>query len=114
MNTYLRPVPGFAVLFSLLFTIIVSSCTTQAVPAQPVVDINNVTVNLPQAKGVELVQQNCASCHTLRYIEIQPDLPKPAWKKIVKKMVDKFGAPIKDTNVVNQIIDYLATVKGKK
>ncbi len=83
-------------------------------PVETATDISNVTVALPDSKGVDLVNSNCATCHSLRYIETQPDMPKKAWDKIVKKMVKNYGAPISDTTVVNQIIEYLATVKGKK
>ena len=100
----------FAVFFSYCNS---SDKKVNAVPGQ-IVDINNITVNLPKTDGVELVERNCASCHSLRYIEIQPNLPKASWKKIVKKMVGSYGAPIKDTTVINQIIDYLVNVKGKK
>ncbi len=98
----------------------ISSCTTKEEtiklppPAEAAIDISKVSVSLPESKGVDLVTGNCATCHSLRYIEMQPDMTHKAWDKIVKKMVKNYGAPISDTNVVNQIIDYLATVKGKK
>ena len=97
----------------------ISSCTDEEktktiIPAETSIDLSKVIVELPEAKGVDLVTANCATCHSLRYIEIQPDMTKKAWDKIVKKMVKNYGAPISDTTVVNQIIDYLATVKGKK
>jgi hypothetical protein len=113
MRRYYSFIQLIAVCF-LLATIFFSACNNNKKANTPqLLDINNVTVNLPNAKGVELVQGYCASCHSLRYIEIQPNLTKAAWKKIVKKMVGAYGCPIKDTNTVAQIIDYLATVKGK-
>jgi cytochrome c5 len=81
---------------------------------QSAIDIKDVKVSLPYAKGVDLVESNCRTCHSLRYIEIQPNMTHKAWDKIVKKMVKNYGAPISDTLVVNQIIDYLATIKGAK
>ncbi len=100
--------------------VFLTCCNNEAVkpkiitPAETSSDINNVTVALPDAKGVDLVTTNCATCHSLRYIEMQPDMTKKGWDKIVKKMVKNYGAPISDTVVINQIIDYLATIKGKK
>ncbi len=81
---------------------------------EPATDISNVTVALPYSSGVDLVETNCATCHSLRYIETQPDMTKEAWGKIVKKMVKNYGAPISDTTVINQIVDYLASVKGMR
>ncbi len=92
------------------------TATTEMKPAivETVTDISNVTVTLPEATGKELVTTNCIICHSLRYIEMQPDFPKKTWDKTVKKMVKTYGAPISDTMVVNQIVDYLVAVKGKK
>ena len=78
------------------------------------IDINSVKVSLPYSDGVELVQANCITCHSLRYIEMQPDMTEKNWDKIVKKMIKNYGAPIADTTIANKIIDYLASVKGKK
>lgn len=82
-------------------------------PVETSIDINKVIVLLPEAKGIDLVNANCMTCHSLRYIEMQPDMSKKGWDKIVKKMVKMYGAPISDTLVVNQIVDYLVTIKGK-
>ncbi len=89
------------------------SVRKKTIPIQ-VKDLSEITVQLPDSNGVKLVQANCVTCHSLRYIQIQPNITKAAWKKIVKKMVVNYGAPIQDTNTVNQIITYLATIKGKK
>ena len=103
----------------LLIAFFIFSCnpgteTNTAPTTTSAIDINVVKVALPYSKGVELVEANCLTCHSLRYIETQPELSKKAWDKIVKKMIKNYGAPISDTTVINQIIDYLATVKGKK
>lgn len=112
-------------LFSTILCIIffISSCNLEnevnnavavSSAAEPAIDIKDVTVALPYASGVDLVETNCVTCHSLRYIETQPDMTKEAWDKIVKKMVKNYGAPISDTTVINQIVDYLASVKGMK
>lgn len=103
----------------LLLTLLFSSCnneeeSTEAKTPEKVTDLYEVNVTLPPAEGVKLVEANCVACHSLRYIEMQPDMPKASWEKIVKKMVATYGAPINDTNTVHQIVDYLAAVKGKK
>jgi cytochrome c5 len=76
-------------------------------------DMNSVAVNLPYAEGEELFQANCITCHTLRYIEMQPNFSEKAWTKIVDKMVKSFGAPISDS-AAKVIVKYLVSVKGKK
>ncbi|MFM9944290.1 MAG: c-type cytochrome [Bacteroidia bacterium] len=76
--------------------------------------IENVIVNLPPAKGAALVQANCLTCHSLRYIELQPEMNRLVWDKIVKKMINHFGAPIADSMVAKHIVDYLMVIKGKK
>lgn len=49
---------------------------------------------------------NCQTCHTARYIEMQPAFSKKTWEKIVNKMIHKYGAPI-DSAVAGRIVDYL-------
>jgi sulfite dehydrogenase (cytochrome) subunit A len=78
-------------------------------------EIESLTLHvIPKNSNADLIAANCVACHSLRYIEMQPDLPRAGWEKIVKKMVKTFGTPISDTLVVAQIIDYLYNVKGKK
>jgi hypothetical protein len=77
-------------------------------------DVSEVSVNLPEGYGKELVEANCVPCHSLRYIEMQPHMTRKSWEKIVSKMIKNFGAPIKDTLIANQIVNYLVQVKGVK
>lgn len=78
------------------------------------IDIGDVQTKLPQAGNVELIEANCLPCHSLRYIEMQPDLTHKAWEKTVDKMITAFGAPIRDSATRNNIIEYLYAIKGKK
>ncbi len=66
----------------------------------------------PQMKGYDKFAASCTICHSLRYIEMQPNFPKTTWAKVVHKMVTTYGAPISDADA-DEIIDYLATIKGK-
>lgn len=79
-----------------------------------IMDIKAVTVTLPYAKGLSLVETSCVPCHSLRFIEIQPNFNHKTWNKIVTKMIKNFGAPIQDTVVRNEIVDYLVAAKGKE
>jgi hypothetical protein len=66
-----------------------------------------------RAPGEELFKTNCITCHSLRYIQMQPPFPRKTWEKIVDKMIKNFGAPIPDSTA-KTIADYLVAVKGKK
>ncbi len=79
-----------------------------------VIAVSDVAVSLPEGLGKDLVVANCVSCHSLQYIEMQPDFSKATWEKIVKKMIINFNAPISDTIISAKIVDYLFAVKGKK
>lgn len=77
-----------------------------------------VTIALPKetgvyktAPGVELVQANCLMCHSTEYISSQPPMPRKFWEAAVKKMKDKFGAPIPDTQL-SALADYLTANYG--
>ena len=89
-----------------------NSKSDSPVHAENVQDINSVEVNLPDSAGLELVKMNCITCHSLRYIEMQPPFPRKTWEKIVDKMIKTFGAPIPDSSA-KAIIDYLMYAKGK-
>ena len=63
------------------------------------------------AAGVEVVQANCLTCHSTEYVSSQPPMPRKFWEANVKKMKEKFGAPIQDAQVA-AIVDYLAATYG--
>ena len=106
----------------ILFSLFIASCASTEDQSEEALEveigkaipINEVIVELPERYGKELVQINCAPCHSLRYIEMQPELTRKSWDKIVQKMIKHFGAPIEDTLVSNQIVDYLYSIRGKK
>ena len=77
--------------------------------ALPAKNIHEVQTEMP-GEGFELLQTHCPTCHSLRYIEMQPDFPKKTWEKIVEKMVKNFGAPIPDS-VAKEIVEYLDEVR---
>lgn len=76
------------------------------------IDLNSVTTNLPEAPGYASFQNNCVSCHSARYIQMQPDFPEETWRAIVKKMQKSFGAPVSDSSA-KEIVQYLVAIKGK-
>lgn len=77
----------------------------------PAKNIYEVKTEMP-GEGFALLQTHCLTCHSLRYIEMQPAFPEKTWEKIVDKMVKNFGAPIPDSTA-KEIVKYLVEVKGK-
>lgn len=77
-------------------------------------DISDVMVALPEGDGKDLVEMNCVPCHSLRYIEMQPELSRKSWEKIVSKMIKNYGAPVRDSIAAAAIVDYLVAIKGAK
>jgi sulfite dehydrogenase (cytochrome) subunit B len=69
------------------------------------------TATLKAGAGVELANARCMICHSADYISTQPRLAAPAWKNVVVKMQQKFGAPIAPGEV-DALVDYLAKNYG--
>ncbi len=82
-----------------------------AIAAAPA-DLNSVVTKLPEAPGYTTFQSNCISCHSARFIQMQPDLSEKTWLSIVTKMQKSFGAPVPDSSI-NTIVQYLVAIKGK-
>jgi sulfite dehydrogenase (cytochrome) subunit B len=69
---------------------------------------------LKEGQGRDLVAANCQVCHSLDYIEINsPFLDRQKWEATVKKMIERYGAPIQADNVP-AIISYLSTNYGPR
>jgi sulfite dehydrogenase (cytochrome) subunit B len=70
-------------------------------------------IKLKPGTGLDVVQGNCAACHSLDYIVINsPFLDAPGWQAEVTKMVNAFGAPIEKADQ-DKIAAYLATNYAK-
>jgi mono/diheme cytochrome c family protein len=52
------------------------------------------TPELAEGEGRQEVQSFCATCHSTRYITMQPPLPGATWEAEVTKMMKTYGAPI--------------------
>jgi mono/diheme cytochrome c family protein len=64
-------------------------------------------ITLKPGPGLDKVQANCGTCHSVDYIQMNsPFLTPAAWDAEVGKMVKAFGAPIDDTDA-KAIADYL-------
>jgi mono/diheme cytochrome c family protein len=62
--------------------------------------------DLAPGDGLQEVQIYCNTCHSPRYITMQPPLPAATWEAEVNKMNKAFGAAIPEQNT-QKIIRYL-------
>ena len=91
--------------------IIVMALAAAAVFALPAV-AQEKPISLKQAPGVDKVESNCASCHSLDYIVMNSPYPNAAlWDAEVTKMIRAFGAPINEADA-KEIADYLTKNYG--
>jgi mono/diheme cytochrome c family protein len=62
---------------------------------------------LKKSPGLETVQANCGTCHSLDYIQMNsPFLNATQWDAEVTKMIKAFSAPIDEANA-KSIAEYL-------
>jgi cytochrome c5 len=65
-------------------------------------------IQLRDARGRDATTGFCATCHSLDYIEMNAAVfDRAGWEKSVRKMIDRFGAPIPEEHA-QIIIAYLA------
>jgi hypothetical protein len=70
-------------------------------------------LELKDGPGREKVEANCASCHSLDYIQgNSPFMNRGVWDAEVTKMIKAYGAPIADADA-KEIVDYLAKNYGQ-
>ena len=74
-------------------------------------DLNAFVTKLPEASGYTAFQNNCVSCHSARYVQMQPKFPEKTWLALVTKMQKNYGAPVPDSSV-GKIVQYLVAIKG--
>jgi mono/diheme cytochrome c family protein len=64
-------------------------------------------IKLKKATGIEKVEANCSTCHSLDYIEMNSVFLGPGqWDAEVAKMIRAMGAPIEETDA-KAIAEYL-------
>lgn len=66
---------------------------------------------MPQGPGRQETEAYCGTCHSIRYITMQPALPAETWEAIVKKMVDTYGQEI-PPEAIPRVTRYLQTHFG--
>jgi mono/diheme cytochrome c family protein len=71
-------------------------------------------IKLKDGPGKDLVQANCATCHSLDYIPMNSVfLDRKGWEGSVGKMIKVMGAPVAPEDA-QKIVDYLVENYGKK
>ena len=77
-----------------------------------------VTIELPvetatykPGRNVEQAQAFCMTCHSADYTSMQPPMPKKFWEATVKKMKEKYGAPLPPDTTA--LVEYLTVSYGK-
>jgi mono/diheme cytochrome c family protein len=64
---------------------------------------------LRSGAGHDITATRCVICHSLDYIEMNaPVMDRTAWQKTIRKMIDRFGAPV-SADEAREILDYLST-----
>ncbi len=103
-------------LFSLCVCFIISCNETnnkkQVSTISELTDLNSIVTKLPEAPGYAAFKNNCVSCHSARYVQMQPNLSEKTWMALVTKMQKTFGAPIPDSSA-KEIVQYLVAIRGK-
>ena len=86
-------------------------------PAEPLVTLKSVTVDLPDSErmfpgpGSDAITNNCLACHSASMVLNQPVLSKSAWQAAVTKMINTYKAPVSEDDAA-AIVDYLTRTKG--
>lgn len=69
---------------------------------------------LRDAPGRDLTLARCIICHSVDYIESNaPVLDRAGWQKTIRKMIDRYGAPITDEDA-KVILDYLGALYARQ
>ena len=74
------------------------------------VSLPDNAATFPAGSGVDAVNNNCLSCHSVEMVLNQPAMPKAAWEAEVAKMRNVYKAPVAEADVA-AIVDYLTGLK---
>jgi cytochrome c551/c552 len=83
-----------------------------SLPAAEVkIELPHETAAFKPGPGSEIANGQCLICHSVEYVMTQPPLPRSFWLAEVKKMRDKFGAPIPEAQI-EPLVSYLTKNYG--
>jgi mono/diheme cytochrome c family protein len=97
---------------------VLAAASLVAISAMPIISmakpfgyqLPEETAAFKPGPNLELVQGNCAACHSADYIKTEPQGPKfkkDFWQAEVMKMIKVYGAPIDEADV-GKIVEYLS------
>jgi hypothetical protein len=69
------------------------------------------TAQFKPGAGMEIAKSQCLLCHSSEYVSMQPRLPRAFWEANIKKMREKYGAPI-PSDQVEPLLKYLVGSYG--
>jgi len=97
-----------------LGTIVSTVTAADEKPAKTVVRIElpAETAAYRPGPGVQQAQASCMICHSADYVAMQPPMPRKFWEATIKKMKDKYGAPMPED--ITPLVDYFTTSYGTK
>ncbi len=78
---------------------------------ETVIELPAETATYKPGKGVELAQAFCMTCHSVEYTAIQPPMPMKFWDAEIKKMREKYAAPI-PPELDAKLVEYLVKAYG--
>lgn len=101
--------------FFLAASLLALASIVHAEPASKVrkIELPPETGTYKAGEGLVMVQALCITCHSTEYVESQPPMPEKYWDATVKKMKEKFGAPI-PPEAMPGLVKYLTDSYGKK
>jgi mono/diheme cytochrome c family protein len=74
------------------------------------IQVPRYQATLPDAPNRDVFAVACLTCHTPRYITMQPPMSAAKWEESVRKMAKTYGAPIAEEQVP-KIVKYLVMTK---
>jgi sulfite dehydrogenase (cytochrome) subunit B len=100
-----------AILLSLGIVCLAEAASSESNNLQKKITLPPEQVTLKPGTGQDKVLENCAICHSLDYITMQPRGSKAQWTGTVQKMIRVYGAAIPEDSA-SIIIDYLTSQYG--
>jgi len=100
--------PRWSCIFTATALAVVAALPVQALK----IDLPPDTSKLKPGAGSDLANQQCVTCHSADYVNVQPPgKPLAFWKAEVEKMKKVYGAPIADEQI-EPIAQYLTREYG--
>ena len=77
------------------------------------IKLPNYSPQMPEGTNRKLFFNTCTSCHSARYVMMQPEYSWAVWTAELNKMRNAYGAPLEDSQI-EPLLDYLMHVRGAK